>query len=165
LDLALLIRLVNEASTALIVIALGLQVRPEGLLSIVRRPAQPLRSLLAMNVIMPIVAATLAAAFHLHPAVMIALVALALSPVPPALPKRQIKAGGSPPFALGLLVAVIGMFAIVFVPIALKVIGPIFAVSVHCPRGRWRKLSWSLYWVGVGSHRVCLRFLLEVPGG
>jgi bile acid:Na+ symporter, BASS family len=133
MDLASLIPLVNEASTVLIVFALGLQVSPGDLLSIGRRPAQLLRSLLAINVIMPIVAATLAVAFHLQPAVQIALVALALCPVPPRLPKKQLKAGGSPPFAFGLLV-VVGLFAIVFVPIALKgVIGPIFAVPVHLP--------------------------------
>jgi hypothetical protein len=121
MDLPSLIPLVEEASTALIVVVLGLQVRPGGLLSIGRRPAQLLRSLLAMNVIMPVVAGTLAAAFHLHPAVQIALVALAVSPVPPILPKKQLDAGGNSPYAFGLLV-------------------------VSCRRDTWRKLPWSLYW-------------------
>ncbi len=35
----------------------------------------------------------------------IALVAVALSPVPPALPKKELKAGGSSASAFGLLVA------------------------------------------------------------
>jgi BASS family bile acid:Na+ symporter len=128
MDLALRIPLV--VSIALTVFALGLQVSTEDVLSLPRRPAQLLRSLLAMNVIMPVAAVALAATFDLHPAVKIALVGLALSPVPPVLPGRQLRAGGSSRYVVGLLAAA-GLFAVVFVPLALEVIGRVFTVPVH----------------------------------
>jgi len=130
MDLASLIPLVVKTSIILTVLALGLQVSIGDVLSIFRRSAQLLRSLVAMNVIMPVVAVALALAFDLHPAVKIALVALALSPVPPILPKNELKAGGGVPYVFGLLVAA-GLFAIVFVPVGLEVVGRVFAVPVH----------------------------------
>ena len=58
----------------------------EHVLYVLRRPALLARSLLAMYVLMPIVAVALAVAFDLIPSVEIALLALAVSPVPPLLP-------------------------------------------------------------------------------
>jgi BASS family bile acid:Na+ symporter len=72
-----------------------------------------------MNVVMPLVAALLVVAFDLPLAVKIALVALALSPVPPILPKKELKAGGDATYAIGLLVA-IAVFAIVTVPVGVS---------------------------------------------
>jgi bile acid:Na+ symporter, BASS family len=88
-----------------------------------------------MHVIMPLIAVALAEVFDLHPAVKIALVALALSPVPPVLPKKEIKSGGTSAYAFGLLVTT-GLFAILFVPLALHVIGRLFAVPVHVSAGQ-----------------------------
>jgi bile acid:Na+ symporter, BASS family len=87
----------------LTVFALGLGVSIEDVLFVCRRPALLLRSLLAMNLIMPLVAVALAEEFDLHPTIKIALVALAPSPVPPVPPNKQIKAGGTSAYALGRL--------------------------------------------------------------
>ena len=57
-------------------------------------PASWLGRCVAMFVVMPVTALILARAFHLHPAVKIALVALALSPLPPTFPRKAIKQGG-----------------------------------------------------------------------
>jgi BASS family bile acid:Na+ symporter len=135
MDLASLIPLVVKVSILLTVFALGLQVSIEDVLSLLRRPSLLLRSLLAMNVVMPLLAVGLAAAFKFHPAVEIALVALALSPVPPVLPKKELKAGGSSSYGFGLLV-IAGLFAIVFVPLALEVVGRVFSVPVHLSPGQ-----------------------------
>ncbi len=78
-----------------------------------------------MLVVMPIVAATLALAFDLEPAVKIALIALSLSPVPPFLPPRNIKAGGEPSYAIGLLV-ITALISIVYVPLMLTLFTLIF---------------------------------------
>lgn len=129
MDLASLIPLVIKASIALTVFALGMQTDLEEVLSVLRKPARLLRFLLATNVIMPVVAITLAKVFDVHPAVKIALVALALSPVPPMLAKKQIKAGGSSSAAFGLLVAA-GLFSIVFIPLGLEVVQRIFDVPL-----------------------------------
>ena len=84
--------------------SLGLGSTQEDALYLLRRPGQLARSLLAMNVLMPAVAAGLAAAFNFDRAVNVALVALAVSPVPPILPKREFNAGGRASYAVGLLV-------------------------------------------------------------
>jgi len=130
MDLATLVPLVVKLSIILTVVALGLDASPKDVVALFRRPSLLLRSLLAMNVIMPVVAVALAYAFALHPAVKIALVALALSPVPPILPKKQFKAGGSSNYVHGLLVAA-GLFAIVFVPLALEVVQRVFGVELE----------------------------------
>ena len=91
MDLAAIIPVAIRTSIFLIVFALGLGARLEDALYLFRRPAQLARSLLAMNVIMPVVAAALAAAFNLYPAVKIALLALAVSPLPPHTPEEAAR--------------------------------------------------------------------------
>ena len=129
------IPLVLKASILLTVFTLGLKTSIEDVLSLLRRPSLLLRSLLAMSVVMPLLAVALDAAFKFHPAVEIALVALALSPVPPVLPKKELKAGGSSSYGFGLLV-VAGLFAVVFVPLALEVVERVFAVPLQLSPGQ-----------------------------
>ena len=63
MDLATLVMAAVLASVSLIVFSLGLGSTQEDALSLLRRPRQLVRSLLSMNVVMPLVAAGLAAAF------------------------------------------------------------------------------------------------------
>lgn len=130
MDLATLIPLVVQVSVFLTVFSLGLGASHQDLGYLFRRPGQLAKSLLAMNVVMPLLAAALAAVFGLRPAVKIALVALAVSPVPPALPGKQVKAGGRGSYAIGLLTAA-ALLAIVFVPAAVELLGRAFAKEVH----------------------------------
>jgi len=130
MELATLISIVIRASVGLIVFGLALNASPQDALYLLRRPGQLVRSLLAMNVIMPLFAAALAALFDLNPAVKIALIALAVSPVPPVLPKKQLKAGGRASYAVGLLVAA-ALLAIVFVPVAVELLGSAFGTPAH----------------------------------
>ena len=95
-----------------------------------RQPATLLRSLLAMDVIMPVVAVLLCLALDPHPAVKVALVALSLSPVPPALPRRMLEAGGRSHHAFGLLAAA-WVVAAILAPVALGLIGGILGRDVH----------------------------------
>jgi BASS family bile acid:Na+ symporter len=119
MDLASLLPLVIKASIVLMVLALGLNAHWQDALYLFRKPWLLTRSLLSMSLIMPLVAAGLVVAFALPMPVKIALVALAVSPVPPILPKKQLKAGGHAPYAIGLLVA-IAVLAIITVPIAVS---------------------------------------------
>jgi BASS family bile acid:Na+ symporter len=130
MDLIELIKLVITASILLLVFALGLRATVEDVTYLFRRPARFLRGFLAMGVIVPAVAAGLAALFDLYRAVEIALVALALSPVPPILPSKQFKLGGRSRYVFGLLVAA-SLTAIVVVPLALEVLGWLFRREVH----------------------------------
>src|SRR5262245_52979778 len=118
MNLAALIPLVLQASIFLLVFGLGLKSDQQDVLYLFRQPSLLVRSLLSMNIVMPLFAAALAAAFNFHQAVEIALTALAVSPVPPILPKKEVKAGGHASYAIGLL-AVVALFAIAFVPAAI----------------------------------------------
>jgi len=130
MSLAALILLVVKASIFLTVFALGLEATVEDALYVLRRPAMLVRSLLAMNVIMPIVAVALALAFNFTPAVEIALLALALSPVPPLLPKKEFRAGAHSSYTIGLLVA-ITLLAIAIVPVTVQLIGRIIGRAAY----------------------------------
>jgi bile acid:Na+ symporter, BASS family len=78
-----------------------------------------------MNVVMPLFTAAMVAVFHLYPVVEITLIALAVSPITPLLPKRALNAGGDMPYTIGLLIAA-SLFAIFFVPLALDLLGIAF---------------------------------------
>ena len=62
-----------------------------------------LRSLASMLLVMPVLAVLMALSFDLTTAVEAALLAAALSPVPPILPNKQIKAGGESSYVVALL--------------------------------------------------------------
>ena len=130
MTLGQLLTLALQASMLLTVFALGVESEPQDAIYLLRRPARLGRSLLSMNIIMPACAVALALAFHLNSAVKVALVTLAISPVPATLPKKQLKAGGQPSYAIGLLV-VEAVLVIVFIPAAIEVLGTIFRVDVH----------------------------------
>ncbi len=121
-----------QVSVLLTVFGFGLQATVHDLLYLVRRPALLARSLLAMFVVMPIVAVVLVRLFELRSAFEIALVALAISPVPPLLPKKEGKAGGESGYGLGLMAAV-SLLAIVLVPLLIEVVGRYFARPMQMP--------------------------------
>ena len=130
MDLATLIPLGLKTSVAVMVFGLGLSSTFDDTFYLFRRPSEFVRSLLAMAIIMPLVATVLAAAFDLYPAVKIALIALAVSPVPPLLPKKQRKAGGRASYAVGFLVAA-ALISIVSVPVAVELLGRGFGTATH----------------------------------
>src|SRR5277367_6624892 len=125
-----LIMLAIKASILLLVFGLGLHASLQDATYLFRRPGLLVRSLLSMNVIMPLFAAAVAAIFDLHSEVKIAIVALALSPVPPILPGKQEKAGGRASYAIGLLVAA-ALFAVVLVPAGVELMGRLFGQDLH----------------------------------
>ena len=117
-----IVMLAIQASLMLMVLALGLQSTPRDAAYLARHPAQLARSFLAMSVLMPLLAVTMAMSFALTPAVSFALVALTLSPVPPFLPGKAIRAGGDSSYAVGLLVAA-SLASIVVVPVSVTLLG------------------------------------------
>lgn len=119
MTLATLIPLVLKLSIALFVFAIGLKATFSDATYLFRRPAQLLRALLSMNVVMPLFATFMALTFNLPAPVKIALVALSISPIPPILPNKALKAGGREDYTIGLLVAT-ALLSVVFVPLAMK---------------------------------------------
>jgi BASS family bile acid:Na+ symporter len=125
-----IIALAAQVSLALTVLDIGLRALPGDATWLLRRPPLLVRSMLSMNVIMPLFALAIAYAFDLRPPVKIALFALAVSPVPPVLPKKAIKAGGSSSYAIGLLV-VASVVAIVFVPLVVWIVAKVVDVPAR----------------------------------
>jgi bile acid:Na+ symporter, BASS family len=122
IDMAALILLALKVGIMLTVLALGLRASPQDATFLLHRPGQLLRALLSMNVVMPLVAVAMVAAFHLHPAVEVALVTLAVSPIPPLLPRKAMKTGAAASYTISLLVTA-AVFSIVFVPLAVDLLG------------------------------------------
>src|SRR5204862_4876650 len=83
----------------------GLRSTLDDVLYVWRRPSLLVRSLLSVLVIMPLLVVAFVKVFDLRADVEVVLVALALSPVPPLLPTKVNKAGGSASFGLGLMLA------------------------------------------------------------
>jgi bile acid:Na+ symporter, BASS family len=86
MDVQHLIGLAINISMFLIVFALGLRATMQDATYLFRNPELFARSLLSMNVLMLVVAVLIAVMLNPAPEIKIALVALALSPVPPILP-------------------------------------------------------------------------------
>src|SRR5262245_42156877 len=125
MDLKQLVLLALQVSILSIVFGFGLKATPADLMYLVRRPGLLLRSLLAVFVIMPIVAILLVRMFDFPPTVRAALVALAISPVPPLLPRKERKAGATSSYGLGLM-AILALVSIVAVPASLELLGRLF---------------------------------------
>src|SRR5262245_11745789 len=90
------------------------------------------RAIVAMLVVMPVVAVILARLFDFDPNVEVALIALSLAPIPPLLPGKETKAGGSGAFAIGLL-AVLGLLSIVTIPASLELLGRLLGADLKMP--------------------------------
>ncbi len=135
MNLARLIPFVMLASVILTVLALGLHSKLLDAIALVRRPGLMLRSIVSMYFVMVVVVGAAASLFPLAPTVKLAIVALAVSPVPPTLPGKQQKAGGSSDYAVGLMVVAV-LLAIVLVPVWIELIGRYFHADVHMSPGR-----------------------------
>jgi len=115
-----MIILVLRASVIAMVFAIGLSVSLSDLtLLVVRRPGLLLRSLVSIFPVMLLAATGLAVLANLRRPVEIVIVALALAPIPPLLPKKQAKAGGETDYIYGLLVAA-ALFSIIWIPLAIQ---------------------------------------------
>ncbi len=124
-----LILLSLKVSILLSVFALGLAASSRDVTYLFRHPRQLLRSFLSMYLVMPLVAGIIVSVFsNIHPAEKIALIALSVSPIPPILPKKQMKAGGEESYVIGLLVA-ISLLSIVVVPVAIE----LFEIAFNRP--------------------------------
>jgi BASS family bile acid:Na+ symporter len=119
-------------SIFLLVLAIGLDATLRDATHLLRHPGQLVRSLAAMYLVMPALAVGIALAFDLPPAVEIVLVAMAMSPVPPFLPRKAIGAGGARDYTIGLLVAASAL-AVVLVPLGVELLGRVFGKHYAMP--------------------------------
>jgi bile acid:Na+ symporter, BASS family len=148
--------LVLQVSIFLTVFGFGLQTTREDIFSPFRRPGVLATSLLAMFGAMPLVAIALSLLFRLHPAVEIALVALAVSPMPPLLPNREVKAGGRMSYGIGLMV-VAAVLSIVFIPLALMVSGRVLGYPLSIGPATLARLAFFAVLLPLGLGTIVRR--------
>jgi BASS family bile acid:Na+ symporter len=129
-NLQTLIPIALKASVFVNVFALGLRASAPDATYLFRRPGELIRAILAMNVVMPLFAVGLVTMVELKPPLKLALVTLAISPIPPLIPKKIVQAGGRVEYVTGLLIA-IGLLAIIFVPLALEVMERVFNLPLR----------------------------------
>src|SRR5882672_11960266 len=125
MNIAKLIPIAVQLSMAFIIFSVALHATFRDCTYLLHKPWLLVRSLLAMNVIMPLFAIAVALLFDLNHVVAASLIALALSPLPPILPKKEIKAGGPPSYTLGLIV-ITALLSIIFVPAATELLNRTF---------------------------------------
>jgi bile acid:Na+ symporter, BASS family len=128
-----LIKLLLTTSVLLLVFALGAHATFADATSFIRTVFRPpywlLRALASMYFIVPAVAVWIGLAFDLERPVRVGLLAISLAPIPPILPGRQLRLGGSSSHVFGLLVAV-SLSAIVQLPLMVDMIARVFGKAV-----------------------------------
>ncbi len=117
-----LVRTTLLLSVLLIVFSVALRCTPRALTSLIRNPSLLVRSLISMNVLLPLFVALMVAVVELRPAIAIALVALSISPMPPFLPRKQLALVASEEYVIGLLGAS-SLLAIVLAPLTVELVG------------------------------------------
>jgi BASS family bile acid:Na+ symporter len=122
MELKQLVVLALQVSIMCTVFGFGLDARVTDTLHLLRQPGLLLRSIIAVFVVMPVVTLALTYVFDFRPTLEIALIALAVSPIPPLLPRKSAKAGDRDSYALGLMI-VLAALAIVITPIAVQILG------------------------------------------
>lgn len=133
-DPAVIIKGALSASIALLVVALGMRASFADATSLFRTAWQPphrlVRALVAIHLLVPALAIGVALLLDLSPSIRLALLAMAVSPIPPILPGKQLKAGGDQRYIFGLLVAV-SLVSCLTIPAAVALLGQIFGKEAH----------------------------------
>jgi BASS family bile acid:Na+ symporter len=119
-------------SVVLMVFGMALQAGDAGLRVALGRSSLLLRSLASMFVAMPVLAFVIALYLDLDRSLLIVLMMIALAPVPPVLPVKQIKAGGGSHYVMALLV-VSALAAIIVVPAGIEIVGRVFGRDLELP--------------------------------
>ena len=158
---AQLISLAIVISICLTVFALGLNSYLKDAIWLFRKPGLLARSLFSMNGFMVILTVTVAKLVNLDPALRIAIIALALSPVPPIFPKNQQKVGATNSFAISLVVCA-ALASIVLIPMWSELLGGIFHFEAHLGLGKiipivLLRILLPLF-AGILIHRLAPRF-------
>jgi predicted Na+-dependent transporter len=129
IDPAQLVKLAITVSVPVLVFALGLRATISDATTLFREFLRPpnrlLRAIVAMNVVVPVVAVAVAMLMNPPFPVKVAMLAMAVAPVPPVLPGKQLKFGGGADYVFGLLVA-IAIVSIVLVPLGVDILGRVF---------------------------------------
>lgn len=132
MSIVTLVGAVLGLSIFLAVLTEGMVVTGADIRYLFSRPARLVRTVLAMNVLGPVVVVTVCQLFSLHPAVIVALVTLSIAPVGALFPQGmlQLVAPGHGAYAHGLLFGT-SLLSVVLTPLAVEVINLTFGGEIH----------------------------------
>ena len=119
-----------QVSIALVVLSVGLRASWSDVLYLFNHPSLLARSIVARNVLVPLVTLLLVVAFDIDRPVAVALLALSVTGVPPILPTGLLKAGGRESYAIGLLASQ-SLLAIVIIPASVMVLSAVMGLQAH----------------------------------
>ena len=143
--------------------AIGLGTTLDDATYLFRRPRLLLNSILARNVAVPIISILLIKAFSFHTAVAITLGVLAVTPVPPLVPKSQLKAGARSAYVLGLLVSQ-SLLAIVLVPVTVELMSWALGAQAHFSASLVAALVAKTILAPLAAGMLASRFLPKLHG-
>lgn len=121
-----LIMMSIRASLFVTVLAVGLDASVDDASYLVRRSNLMLRSFLAIAVIVPAFAALMVAALNLPRAVGIGILLMAVAPLPPFVPAKEVRLGAQKSYVYGLL-ATFAVLSIVIVPVTVAILAVAFS--------------------------------------
>lgn len=147
--LAQILPLLLKLALLALVFALGLNAHFQDLAWLWKRPGLLLRSLLAMDVIVPLAALLLALFLDLPRHDLIGLLAMAVSPGAPFVPQKQMKLGGRLPYVYSLIVTV-SLLAIVTIPLTVALGGFFFPAHAWVAPREIAKLVGLLFLLPLG---------------
>ncbi|MFL5296214.1 MAG: hypothetical protein ACJ798_07515 [Phenylobacterium sp.] len=116
-------------SLAALVMAVGMDSSLGELLALFRQPVRLAKAVLAVNVLVPIAAMVLVELFPLSPVARGGILLMAVSPVPPLVPGKQLKAGGSKTYGYALYTA-LALISVVVVPLSVSILSRFYDVEI-----------------------------------
>lgn len=128
--LKILLPFILKGSVAGVVMAIGLDATRDDILYFVRRPGGLGRALLAISVIVPLAAMGVMRFLPLSVEAKAGVILMALAPVPPFVPFRELKAGGRKEYVYGLF-ATFALLSVVIVPITVAALNRIYGTGVE----------------------------------
>lgn len=120
-----LLPIILQVSLILLVLSVGLQSHWRDFTFALARPGLLLRGIVAVNVVMPLVAAVLIMLFPMSQGIKVGIILMAVAPLAPLVPGKMLKAGSDCSFAVGLYVALM-LLAVAIVPLTLAILSRIF---------------------------------------
>jgi BASS family bile acid:Na+ symporter len=152
-----------KVSIPLQVFATGLDATWHDATYLFSRPRLLINSVLARNVVVPFLAVLLIKVFPFHVAVAITLGVLAVTPVPPLLPRSQIKAGACSSYVLGLLVSQ-SFLSIALVPVTIEFMDWALGARAHFSAVRVAALIGKTILLPLAAGMLASKFLPKLKG-
>ncbi len=125
-----LIPLVVSGSLGALVLAVGLDATLQDLAYFWRRPKALLRAFIAICVIVPAVAVLVTSALPIHRVSLAGILLMAVAPVPPLVPGKDLKLGGDKAYVYGLYVT-FACLAVIIVPITVAIMNAHYGVNAE----------------------------------